>query len=72
MENLAKRKTTASIITLILILSLATTLIITVLPTMAQDATEIKTFAFILPVPNPIGVDQQMIVTFRVDKINKI
>ena len=63
-----KTKSKASI-ALILALTITATLIITMLPATAQTPIEINTFAFILPTPNPVGVDQQMIVTFRIDKV---
>ena len=58
-----------SAITLVLVIAFATSLII--LP--ATNAavvirTPYKTFAYVSAVPNPIGVNQQGIITFRIDQ----
>lgn len=51
-------------------LALTASMVLAALPMAraAQDYVEWKTFAFIIVTPNPVGVNQQVIVQWRIDK----
>jgi hypothetical protein len=58
-------------ITLILLL-FASVLVMTTNFAGADITTNIDTFSFIYPAPSPVGVNQQVVVTYLVDKVNPI
>ncbi len=65
------KKQVLTTITLILMLTI-TSLMTTVNFASADVTTNIDTFSFILPAPSPVGVNQQVVVTFLIDKVNPV
>ncbi|MEM0313683.1 MAG: hypothetical protein QXQ41_03950, partial [Candidatus Bathyarchaeia archaeon] len=60
------KNSTAAIIMLVLLM--ASTMYISSAQAQAKDYVEWETFAYIVVTPNPVGVNQQVIVQFRIDK----
>lgn len=58
--------------TIALVLLLSFSIFLMTNLTKAAITTSIDTFSFIYPAPSPVGVNQQVIVTYLVDKVNPI
>lgn len=62
------KNSTAAIIMLVLLMASLSTMYISSAQAQAKDYVEWETFAYIVVTPNPVGVNQQVIVQFRIDK----
>jgi len=66
MKNIGK-----NLLVIILIAAMSAATIMTTMP-FASAVTNYDTFAFVMVSPNPVGVNQEALVTFRIDKTNPL
>ncbi len=55
-----------------LVLLLTATTFMSIMPSVNAAVTNYDTFAFVMVSPNPVGVNQEALVTFRIDKTNPL
>lgn len=72
LEKKPKIKEKAALATIILVLMLTIPAFITTIPTANAFNSEWNTFLSVMASPNPIGVDQTVLITFQLDKVNPL
>ncbi|MCX8150817.1 MAG: PQQ-binding-like beta-propeller repeat protein [Candidatus Bathyarchaeota archaeon] len=65
-----KKQFSKSAIVVTIILMLAATSIFATVPFASAETKMVETFSFIAAAPNPVGVGQNLLVTFRLDKVS--
>ena len=65
-----KRNLNKTVLTIAIILMLIATSVLTVLPSVFAATKMVETFSYIAVAPNPVGVGQDLLVTFRLDKVS--
>ncbi len=63
------QKSKKSSIALILVLILSASALFAIVPTANAATIQIDTYAYILLSPNPVGINQQVLVSYRIDKV---
>jgi hypothetical protein len=68
-KNMKNKKLSASTI-IVLLFALTLTAMTANIGTVNAAVAEIDTYAFCYPLPDPVGVGQQVLVTYRIDKVS--